>query len=83
MSNMSTDYRAKLRVASSLYVRGIAPVLIIAVPSGVSRTGVLSAQRTKEFRSVLKPGEATAILATDAGTEFSRASKNGSGGDVG
>lgn len=75
MPNMSADYRAKLRVASSLYRRGLAPVLIIAVPSGVSRKGALSAQRTKELESVLKPAEATAVLATDAGTEFSRVEK--------
>jgi hypothetical protein len=73
--NMSADYRAKLRIASSLFSRRLAPLLIVAVPSGASRAGALSAQRTKEFGSILKPHQVAAVLAADAGKEFSRVEK--------
>jgi hypothetical protein len=75
MSHMSSDYRAKLKAAWSLYTRRLAPTLIVGVPSGVNRKGVLSAAKSSELAPVANPHDITAVLAKSAGTEFSRVEK--------
>lgn len=75
MAHMSADFRAKIRVAWSLYSKDLAPVLVVAVPSGASRSGALSAQRMKELAPAVKPGDVTGVIAKSAGTEFSRVAK--------
>jgi hypothetical protein len=75
MTKMSADFRAKLRVASSLYSKGLAPVLIVAVPSGARRSGALSSQRMAELAPAVKPSEVTGVMAKSAGTEFSSVEK--------
>jgi hypothetical protein len=72
---VSADYRAKLRVASSLYSAGLAPLLIVGAPSGVGRSGALSGHLAYELKSEIKLSEVTGVTAKDAGTEFSHVEK--------
>lgn len=72
MGHMSDDFRTKLRLAWSLYSKGLAPVLVVAVPSGASRSGALSEQRMRELAPAVKPRDVTGILAKSSGAEFSR-----------
>jgi hypothetical protein len=74
-SHMSDDYRAKLKTAWSLYSRHLAPILIIGVPSGATRADLLSNSLSKELAPVVAPGKVTAVLAKNAGTEFSGVEK--------
>lgn len=72
-TNLSSDYRDKLSLAASLYAKGRAPLLVVGLPSGVSRSGHLSAQWTRELGSAAK--EITAVRASNVGTELSKIEK--------
>lgn len=74
-SQMSADFRAKLRVATSLYSRRLASLLIVGFPSGVNSSSGLSEQRVREIAPIVNPRDVTAILAKTSGSEFSRVEK--------
>lgn len=73
---ISTDYRARLRVAWKLYSGKHAPLLFIAVSSGANRAGALNSKRAAELASVVKTShDLTAVLASTSSKEFSRIEK--------
>jgi hypothetical protein len=74
-SHMSDDYRDKLKTAWSLYSRHLAPILIVGVPSVATSADRLSDSLSKELASVVTPTKVTAVLAKNAGAEFSRVEK--------
>jgi hypothetical protein len=73
--NLSSDFRDKLRLAVSLYRKGRAPLLVVGLPSGVSRSGRISPQWSKELSPVAKVSEITGVAASNVGTELSKVEK--------
>ncbi len=74
-SQLSSDYRSKLRLAWSLYSGRRARLLYVALPKGASRSGSLSSKWTKGLSSAAKPSDLTSVVASNVGTELSRVVK--------